>query len=72
MSLEIESRGTWVSPSVKRVTPDFGSGQDLTVRGTEPCAGLCADSVEPAWDPLSPSVSALPQLACSLSLKVNE
>ena len=29
---------------------------------TELCVGLCADSAEPAWDSLSPSLSAPPQL----------
>ena len=36
----------------------FGSGHDHM-------AGDCNDSVEPAWDSLSPSVSALPLLALS-------
>ena len=53
--------------SVKRPTLGFGSGHDLTVRGVEPHTGLCADSVEPAWDSLSLSVSA-PPLSLSLSL----
>ena len=39
--------------SVKRQTLDFGSGHDLTVCEIEPHIGLCADSVEPAWDSLS-------------------
>ena len=29
---------------------DFSSGHDLMVREFEPCTGLCADSVEPAWE----------------------
>ena len=33
---------------VKHPTLDFGSGHDLTVRETEACTGLCADSAEPA------------------------
>ena len=41
----------------KHPTLDFDSGHDLTVRGIEPHIGLWADSVEPAWDYLSPSVS---------------
>ena len=28
----------------------FGSGHDLTVHGFEPCTGLQATGVEPAWD----------------------
>ena len=34
----------------------------------EPCVGLCADGVEPAWDSLAPSLSALLLLTRSLSL----
>ena len=40
---------------------------DLMVYGFEPCIGLCADSVEPAWDSLSLSLP-IPQL-CSLAVK---
>ena len=47
---------------VGHLTPGFGSGQDLMVPKTELCVGLCADSAEPAWDSLSPSLSAPPQL----------
>ena len=46
-------QGAWAALSVKRPTLDFGSGDDLTVRGFEPRVGLCADSAEPAWDSLS-------------------
>ena len=39
----------------------FSSGHDLMVCGLELCAGLCADSKEPAWDSLSlPSSVPLP------------
>ena len=38
------------------MTLDFGSGHDLTVREFEPHIGLRTDSVEPAWDSLSPSL----------------
>ena len=45
------------------------------VHGIEPCVGLCADSVEPAWDSLSLPPLSLP-LPClcslSLSLKINK
>ena len=46
-----------MAQSVDRPTPDFNSGHDLTVHGIEPGVGLCADSVEPALDSLSPSLS---------------
>ena len=56
--------------SVKHPTLDFGSDQDLMDHGIEPHIRLQADSTEPAWDSLSPSLS-LP-LPCSLSLsKIN-
>ena len=42
------------------------------VRGFEPYVGLCADSVEPAWDSLSPFLSAPALLMLSLSLKINK
>ena len=56
---------------------DFGSGHDPVVHGFEPPVGLCADSSEPgpASDSVSPSLSAHPLLAFSLSLslsKINE
>ena len=50
------SLGAWVAHSVKRRTPDFGSGHDLTVHGFESHMGLHADSMETAWN----SLSALP------------
>ena len=53
---------------VKCLTLDFGSGQDLTVCEFEPYVGLCADSVEPAWD----SFVFCPSPACALSLKINK
>ena len=55
--------------SVKRLTLGFGSGHDVTVRGIEPLMGLCTDSAEPAWDPLS--LSAPPLRILSHSLKIN-
>ena len=54
------------------LTLDFGSGHDLTVREFEPHFRLCADSVEPAWDSRSPSLSAPPMLVLSLSLKISK
>ena len=57
---------------VKHPTTDFGSGHDLMVHEIEPHIRLCADSAEPAWDSLSPSLSALPPLVISRSLKINK
>ena len=59
--------GTWVAQSVKHPPLDFGSGLDLTIREFKPRMGLHAGSVEPSWDSLSPSLSALPPLVLSLS-----
>ena len=56
---------------VKRLTLDFGSGYDLTVREFQPLVGLCADGEEPAWDSLSLS-SLCPCPACAFSLKINK
>ena len=53
---------------VERLTFDFCLGHDLMVREVEPRVRLCTDSVELAWDSLSPSLSVPPLLACSLSL----
>ncbi|XP_053060453.1 mediator of RNA polymerase II transcription subunit 27 isoform X2 [Acinonyx jubatus] len=47
---------------------DFGSGHDLAVRGFEPHVGLCADSLAPASDSVSPSLSAPPPLTLCLPL----
>ena len=59
---------------VKRLTLDLSSGHDLMVCEFEPCVGLCADSMEPAWDSLSPSLSASFSFSLSLplSLKINK
>ena len=51
---EQKSRGAWVVRSVKRPTLGFGSGHDLVVGGFE--LHIFADSAEPAWDSLSPSL----------------
>ena len=51
---------------VKRPTLRFSSGHDFTVREFEPRIGLCADSMEPAWDSLSGPC------LLSLSLKINK
>ena len=59
--------------SVSQAT-DFGSGQNLAVHGFKPRVRLCAGSLdlEPTLDSVSPSLSAPPPLALSLSLsKIN-
>ena len=65
-------RGAWVAQSVKHLTLDFSSGQDLVVHETEPHVGLCAISTEPAWDSLSPSLSLSLPSSCFLSLSQNK
>ena len=64
----------WVTESVKHLTVDFGADHALTVYEFEPCVGLSADSVEPAWDSLSLSLTAPPLLVLCLSLshKINK
>ena len=49
------------------MTLDLGSGHDLTVYGFEPRVGLCADSVEPVWNSLSPSLCPSPTHMSTLS-----
>ena len=67
---EKKVRGAWMAQWAKHLTLDFGSGHDLMVCEREPQVRLCTDSMEPAWDSLSPSLF-LP-LPPSLSLKINE
>ena len=61
-------RGTWVAQSVKRQT----SAQVMISRfmGSSPSSGsvLTAQSLEPASDSVSPSLSAPPPLTLYLSL----
>ena len=46
-----------MAQSVKHLTLDLGSDDDLVVREIESHIGFCAESVEPAWDSLpSPSL----------------
>ena len=63
-----ELGGTWVALSDEHPTLDFRSGHDLTVCESRPCVGLCADSVEPAWDSLSSTLSA----TRAFSLKIHK
>ena len=63
-------RGTWIAPWVKCLTLDFGSGHDLTVREFESRIGLCAGSVEAAWDSFSLCLSLSLSLSLFLSLSL--
>ena len=56
MDLGINGVPGWLS----RLSVQLGSGHDLMVHGFEPHIGLSAVSVEPALDPLSPSLSLSP------------
>ena len=56
--------------SIKHPTLGFSTGHDLTVCEIEPQVGLCTDSVEPAWDSVSPPLSAYTLLM--LCLKINK
>lgn len=56
---------------VKHPSLSISSGHDLTVHVIKLYVGLCANSMEPAGDSLSPSLSAPPALESTLSLKIN-
>ena len=58
-----------MAQSVKHPSLDFSSGHDLMVHEFDPCIRLCADSMDLAWDSLSP-LSAPSSL--SLSLKISK
>ena len=55
--IKVKIRGAWVAQLVKRPTLDLSSGHDLLVPKIELHNGLCFDSMESAWDSLSPSLS---------------
>ena len=61
-----------MAQSVKQPTLDFSSGHGLTVREFKPHIGFCADSVEAAWDSLSPSLSAPSPLVLALFLSLKK
>ena len=61
-----------MAQSVKRLTLDFSSGHDLTVREFKPRIRLDADGVERAWNSLSLSLCLSPALLSSLSLSQNK
>ena len=52
-------KGHWVAPLVKCPILGFGSGQDLMVCEFKPHIRLITEHAEPAWDSLSPCLSAL-------------
>ena len=52
---------------VKVLTLDFSSGHDHMICEIELRVGLCTDNMEPAWNYLSPSLSAPYLLTLSLS-----
>ena len=58
-----------MAQSIEHPALDFGSGHDLTYScEMEPRVRLCVDSVDPAWDSVSLSLSAsIPAQALSLS-----
>ena len=67
LSSQKQGRGIRGGQSVTHPTPDFGSGHDLAVCGFEHHFGLCANSIEPAWDSLYLSLSLCPSPAHDLS-----
>ena len=56
---------------VKHPILDLDTGHDLTVCDIEPRVGFCADSMEPAWNSLSPFLSAPHPLPLNLSLSLS-
>ena len=72
MDLKFIVEGTWMVQLLKCLTLYFVSGRDLMVREVEPQVGLCTDSVEPAWDSLSLSLSLCLPFPPSLALKINK
>ena len=64
--------GTWVAQSVKRPTHVKVTISQFMSSSPASCSVLTAQSLEPALDSVSPSLSAPPQLTLSLSLsKIN-
>ena len=61
------SGGPWVAQSVKRLT--LARVMISRFVSSSPAIRLCADSLEPASDSVSPSLSAPPLLLLCLSLK---
>ena len=68
MFLRKEKRGAWVAQSVKRSTSaQVTISQSVSSSPAAGC-GLMAQSLEPASDSVSPSLSVLPLLTLSLSV----
>ena len=69
-------RGAWVARLVKRLALDFSLILVMIswVCEIEPHIRLCAGSMEPAWDSLSPSLYPSPacMLSLCLALKINK
>ena len=60
-------RDTWVAQSVECPTPDFIQVRISWFVGLSPTLGSALTAVEPAWNSLSPPLSAPPLLALDLS-----
>ena len=72
---EEERRGRWVPGWLSWLNIQLLVSAQVTIsqfHEFEPHIGLHGDSAEPAWDSLSPSLSAPPPLALSVSLKINK
>ena len=62
----------WVPGWLSWLSIRFRLGRDLVVCGFEPRMGLAAVSVEPASDPLSPSLSAPPPFVLARRLSLSQ
>ena len=71
-SLKKKIRGAWVAQSVKRPTSAQGMISQLVSSSPTLDSVLTAQSLEPASDSLSPSLSSPPLLMFSLSFKRNK
>lgn len=57
-----ESRGDWMTQSVKLLILDCSSCHEPTICEMKPHIGLCANSAKPTWDCLFPSLCPPPPL----------
>ena len=69
--LKIQFRGH-LGGSVEHPTLDLSSCHDPMVHEIEPWSDSAADSTEPAWDSLSPSLSSALSLPLSPLSKINK